>query len=155
MQLQDVETELQRALGSFGRISRAPVAGCDPPADLDARREMRLECRHRETDHSRKWSHPLDFQGPETESPLAPVSIDARRQGITLLAGKPAREELHHLRVGIELGKRGAVGRLPSPETQPARPDLVNQVGLHDLHSPAPRALGRVGWRACRLSYAS
>jgi hypothetical protein len=60
--------QLQGRACTLGRITAVPVRGIESPADLDARREVRLEARGDQANESREGGDSGHLDGPEPES---------------------------------------------------------------------------------------
>jgi hypothetical protein len=93
----------------------------EPPADLDARREVRVELGFGEADEpdERRAAHDLD----RPEAPAAQVEQQALvlDQRVALLAAQELREVAHHLRAQRHCCERLAVRVAPPPQEQAVR----------------------------------
>ena len=65
---QVAEAESQGGAGGLGGVAAAPVLAGEPPADLDAGREMRLEPRHRQADEADEIGHARRPRRPRARS---------------------------------------------------------------------------------------
>ena len=77
---QVAEAEGEGGAGRLGGVAAAPVLAGEPPADLDAGREMRLEPRHRQADEADEVGHARDLDRPEPEAVAGEVVADPGRR---------------------------------------------------------------------------
>ena len=73
----------------LGRVALPPVLGREPPADLDAGREMRLERRHDEPDEADERRDARHLDRPRAEAVAREVPLGAPRERVAL----PSREQ--------------------------------------------------------------
>lgn len=86
------------------------------PADLRARREMRVETRSRQPDESREGGQAHDLDGPQTPAVPLDVTLDAVREAIALLDREEGRKVLHDACIAIQPRERFTVAVTPCPE---------------------------------------
>src|SRR4051812_19217112 len=68
--LQLLEAERKRRARRLGGITSSPLAGGEPPSDLDTRREVSFESRHRKANESGEGRGFRNFDRPQSESAL-------------------------------------------------------------------------------------
>jgi hypothetical protein len=124
------KARLERRPARLGRDSPAPERAIEAPADLDCGREMLLERRLGEPHEAdeRLLADYLDCPEPIAEPlEVGRDPIDERVGSITI---EWRREMLHDERIGVQHGKRLAIGLAPPAQDKALRPDLAELHGL-------------------------
>jgi hypothetical protein len=104
-----------------------------PPADLQAGREVRLETRHREAGEADEGRPAPHLQRPQAAAVLPEMRGDALGQGIALGPLQALRQKLRDPRVGIERGERRQVLLAPRAQDQTLGREGGNGgVGCHE-----------------------
>ena len=78
------ETEVEYGASRLGGVAAAPLLGGETPANLDAGREVRFECRDRQADESDEVGLSGEFDRPEPETTLGEVVADPGRGRVAL-----------------------------------------------------------------------
>src|SRR5579864_7942087 len=105
----------------------------EPPADFDARSEMRFERRHGQSHETDEYSSCAQLGRAQAETVLLEMRLDAIHGPVALLARQHYRKKLHHARVRVHAGEGLAVSGKPATENQ--------TFGLSDDH---PRRCNRL-----------
>jgi hypothetical protein len=121
IQVKLAKAKLESGTGRFCGIATAPVLGGEPPADLDARREVGLEPGHGQPHEADELGHSRHFDGPLRESVLDTVIANSGHESVTLRTVERLREKLHNPKVSIESGERGKVCVAPGAQAQARR----------------------------------
>src|SRR4029453_10694167 len=100
----------------------------ETPAHFHARREVRLEGRNRETNEPDERDLAANLDGPQPEAVLLEMRLDSSDHHIALFMGQHTREVFHDLRVGVEPGKREAIGLDPAPQQKTICLNLARKV---------------------------
>ena len=119
-----LEAEREHRARGFGRVAAPLVSRGESPADLDARREVRLEARHRESDEAREGASLDDLDGEEPEAVRVEVRLDSGGKRVALVARERSLEVLHHGRVGVQRGERLEIRLAEAPQPQALRAQL-------------------------------
>src|SRR5579862_2327124 len=80
------ESVFECGLTGLGRVAVPPVLAREPPADLDRRREVRLEARTREADEADEARAAGNLDGPQTPALLLEVPTDVLRECVARVA---------------------------------------------------------------------
>ena len=112
---------------AFRGKSLAPEIGGKPPADFDARSEVRVERRDVKADEAEEGRVRGELRGVKAEAMFGEVRFDATEEFIAFAARERAGHEFHDARVGVDVRERLAVGFPPAAEEQSFR--------LQDGHS--------------------
>ena len=98
------------------REALPPRPAGEPPTDLHVRAHRSVERGSVQPRESGESS--LRFDRPQTETVVTESRFDAIDQSVGLLPVQGAREETHHLSIGVQLGERRTIGIRPSTEHQ-------------------------------------
>ena len=118
-QLKLCKPELKCRPRAFRGITAPPVLRGQPPADLDARREMRLEWRQAQTDEACERRYTGDLDCPLGIPVPVEVSQNSLDPAIALFSRKNRGKMLHDARVGVHRGERRPVRVAPAAQDQP------------------------------------
>ena len=121
------ERHIQDRQSGLGCIPAPPMFHCKPPADLDARREVRFKARDRQSNESRKRSNAGNLESPESEAMSFEVLLDPVGGPIALGTSENRGKVLHHPLIRVERRKRGSIRLNPAPQEQPRRQELLRQ----------------------------
>jgi len=111
----------------------APVLGRQTPANLNRRRERRLELRNHQPHKADEIARLNQFRRIRTKAVPVKVALDAPNQCIGFLRRQQARKKLHHPRVCVHPLKRQPIFRAPSSQNQPLRLEpSVHSVNLDE-----------------------
>src|SRR3954468_25081320 len=105
----------------LGRVPLSPVVGREPPADLDAGREMRVEGRHDQPDEADERRDSRHLDGPGAEAVTREVPLRAPRQSVALPSRERRGEVLHDARIRVHRGERLAILGSPLPQQEARR----------------------------------
>src|SRR5215472_4467255 len=149
------ETEIEGGPGAFGRIAPTPMRPGQPPADLDARGERRLEIADREADEADEGCDLRKLDGPEAEAMIGDMLPDFASGLLAPRARPRAAIMLHDLRIGVERREGGKVLIAPGPEDEALgprdRPQIVSMgIAAQNCSGASPSRLSppRVTWPA-------
>jgi hypothetical protein len=128
----------QRRFGCLGRIAIAPSRTCKSPADLDCRKEVRLERRDREPGEPYEASLGLDR--PQAPASLSKTILDAVGEGVALLPTERGRKMLHDYWISIERRKWLAIAIDPAPQQKSLGTDPSVSLLSVEVHPARLRA---------------
>lgn len=104
---------------AFCRQAAIPKLWSKTPADLNARREVRLKPRHRKPDEAKKSLRFAQLDRVKSPAALLDRAIDAGRQIVAFCARKSCRKKAHCMRIGIEARERLAISGVPAAKKEP------------------------------------
>jgi hypothetical protein len=114
-----LEGKLQARARRLGRVAAAPVLTGEPPGDLRARGEVRLETRRRKPDAAEKFTAGAVLHGPQSEAARGELPLQASGEVVALGPAQAARHELHGHRVGMQGGKGHEIRLAPLAQREP------------------------------------
>ena len=114
-----LEGKLKHLARALGCQSAAPMAGCDAPAYLDGRHEMRIEIGDGQTDETEEGLIRAQLGREEAKAAKLKALLDAVHHFVGSCGGKQPGQEFHYARVRIEFTKRLPVGFSPWPQDEP------------------------------------
>jgi hypothetical protein len=97
------------------------MGGGQPPANLDARGEMRFEGNVGHADEADEFAAGPEFGGKESEAVLSDVRLHTVDHAIAIRGRERRGKELHDARVGIQALEGLAVALLPGAEEETGR----------------------------------
>ena len=112
--------EAERLGCPLRRVAPVPERGREPPANLHAGREVRLEPGPGQPDPADERGHAGDLHRPPAEAVLVPVLAEARQLRRRLLDAHRRREVLHHPGIRVQRGERSQVLAAEAPEQRAA-----------------------------------
>ena len=121
VQTERAESVRNGGSGGLRRVSAAPVRKGQPPADLDARREVRLEGRRAQTREADELRHARRFYGPESEATAREVALNRDSERVAGGTVEGAGEVLHHARIGIKRREGREILVTPGAEEETGR----------------------------------
>ena len=80
--MEHLEPVIQRRRTGLGRVAVTPGGSSEPPADLDRRREWRLERRCREAGEPEERSIVPTLDRPQPEAVRVPVILNPRQEQV-------------------------------------------------------------------------
>src|SRR5580698_2505035 len=120
-QIQRMECVAGRFARTLGGQPLAPELRCQPPADLDTRRKVRLEHRNRQPYKADEARILAQLNSPRPESMPFEVVLDALDQAVTLVARQRPGKKLHHLWIAVHPREGLTVRSPPSPKHKALR----------------------------------
>ena len=117
----------ERGAGRLGGVAAAPVLAGEPPADLDAGREMGLESRHGQADEADEIGHARHLDRPEPEAVAGEVVADPGDGRVALRAIHRPGEVLHHDRVRVHRGERREILVAPAAKAKARRLECLGK----------------------------